>query len=111
MKVTALIEQADRQAQLVDALLLARYALVIHDGMTLLGDDEPPSRLRINFRSELERIDAALQAAGIDTTQALAPPILDRCNDTGHRDDRNNDGGNDDSGNDDSNGVPPDAGK
>jgi hypothetical protein len=107
MKVTALIEQADRQAQLVDALLLARYALVVHDGMTLLGDDEPPPRLRISFRCELERIDAALQAAGIDTTQALAPPLMDRCNHAGHRDS----GRDNDSGNDDSNRVPPDAGQ
>ncbi len=39
MKATAFLEQAKREAQLVDALLVARYALVIHDGMTLLGDD------------------------------------------------------------------------
>jgi len=36
MKTTAFLEQAKREAQLVDALLVARYALVIHDGMTLL---------------------------------------------------------------------------
>ncbi|MFM0327757.1 hypothetical protein [Caballeronia glebae] len=55
MKVTVLIEQAKREAQLVDALLLARYAFVIHDGMTLLGDDDPPPSWRISFRRELKR--------------------------------------------------------
>ncbi|WP_321797475.1 hypothetical protein [Caballeronia sp. J97] len=44
MKATTFLEQAKREAQLVDALLVAQYALVIHHGMTLLGGDEPPSR-------------------------------------------------------------------
>lgn len=103
MKVPAPIAQADREAQRVHALLRARHALVIHDGMTLLGDDEPPSRLRISFRSELERIDAALHATGIVTTQALAPPMMDRCTDVGRRDSNRD--------NDVSDGVPRDAGK
>jgi hypothetical protein len=60
MKATAFLEQAKREAQLVDALLVARYALVIHDGMTLLGDDEPPTRWQVSFKAELMRIDAAL---------------------------------------------------
>ncbi|MDR5769612.1 hypothetical protein [Caballeronia sp. LZ028] len=78
MKATASLEQAKREAQLVDALLVARYALVIHDGMTLLGDDEPPSRWYVSFKAELTRIDAALRMAGIDTQQPLRPPTLDR---------------------------------
>ena len=75
MKATAFLEQAKREAQLVDALLVARYALVIHDGMTLLGDDSPPSSWRVSFKTELQRIDAALQMAGIDTQQPLHPPM------------------------------------
>ncbi|QSN60460.1 MULTISPECIES: hypothetical protein [unclassified Caballeronia] len=76
MKATTFLEQAKREAQLVDALLVARYALVIHNGMTVLGDDEPPSRWQMRFHRELQCIDAALQMAGIDTTQALHPPNL-----------------------------------
>ncbi|SAK79798.1 hypothetical protein AWB79_05099 [Caballeronia hypogeia] len=97
MKATAFLEQAKREAKLVDALLVARYALVIHDGMTLLGDDEPPTRWRVSFRTELERIDAALQMAGIDTQQPLCPPVLDWSDGDG---DHQHDG----------DGVPPDAG-
>ncbi|WP_167354164.1 hypothetical protein [Caballeronia fortuita] len=90
------MKQAKREAQLVDALLVARYALVIHDGMMLVGDDEPPTRWRVSFRTELERIDAALQMAGIDTQQPLRPPMLDRSDGDG---DHQHDG----------DGVPPDA--
>ncbi|SAL88432.1 hypothetical protein AWB74_08560 [Caballeronia arvi] len=91
MKATAFLEQAKREAQLVDALLVARYALVIHDGMTLLGDDEPPTRWRVSFKSELQRVDAALRRAGIDTQQPLRPPMLDgRDGDRDH--DREGDG-------------------
>jgi len=78
MKATAFLKQARREAQLVDALLVARYALVIHDGMTLLGDGKPPTRWQACFKAELMRIDAALQMAGIDTQQPLRPPMLDR---------------------------------
>ncbi|MDR5822358.1 hypothetical protein [Caballeronia sp. LZ043] len=91
MKATAFLEQAERKAQVVDALLVARYALVIHDGMTLLGDDEPPTRWRASFKAELRRIDAALQMAGIDTQQPLRPPMIG--NDAEHNGD----------------GLPPDA--
>ncbi|MDR5884011.1 hypothetical protein QCE69_37625 [Caballeronia sp. LZ032] len=97
MKATEFLEQAKREAQLVDALLVARYALVIHDGMMLLGDDEPPTRWRVSFRAELLRIDAALEMAGIDTQQPLRPPMLD-----------GGDGEGDHEG--DGDGVPPDAG-
>ncbi|WP_061136427.1 hypothetical protein [Caballeronia fortuita] len=43
--------------------------------MTVLSDDEcsPPWALDLN--SPLKRIDAALQMAGIDTTQPLRAPI------------------------------------
>ncbi|WP_250517742.1 hypothetical protein [Caballeronia sp. INDeC2] len=75
MRTTAFLKQAEREAQFVDALLLARYALTIHHGMTVIGDDEYASPWPLNFRHELERIDAVLQAAGIDTTQPLRPPI------------------------------------
>ena len=67
MKATAFLEQAQLEAQLVDAPLVERYGIVIHGSMTLLGDDEPPSSWRVNFKPELQHIDVALQMAGIDT--------------------------------------------
>ncbi|GGD96577.1 hypothetical protein [Caballeronia grimmiae] len=60
----------------MEAADVARYALVIHDGMTPLGDDEPPSRWPMRFDCEIQCIDAALEMAGIDTTQALHPPNI-----------------------------------
>ncbi|GAB5097700.1 hypothetical protein [Caballeronia sp. HLA56] len=71
MKTHAFLKQAEREARFVDALLLARYALTIHDGMTILGDDEDRSRWPMDFSIELGRIDEVLQMAGIDTTQPL----------------------------------------
>ncbi|AQH05151.1 hypothetical protein A9R05_39810 (plasmid) [Burkholderia sp. KK1] len=56
-----LASNARRQQQLVDELLVARDALVIHDGMMMLVYDEPPPRWRVSFKADLQRIDAALQ--------------------------------------------------
>ena len=75
MRTTAFLKQTEREAQFVDALLLARYALTIHHGMTVIGDDEYASTWPLDFSRELGRIDALLHAAGIDTTQPLHPPI------------------------------------
>jgi hypothetical protein len=74
MKTTTFLKHAEREAQFIDALL-ARYALTVHHGMTVLGDDEYSSPWPLNFSKELGRIDAVLQMAGIDTTQALHPPV------------------------------------
>jgi hypothetical protein len=54
-------------------MLLAWYALATHNGLTKLADAEDPSRGLVNFGAELRCDDAALQMAGIDTTQ------LSRC--------------------------------
>jgi hypothetical protein len=72
MKAKTFIEQAERDAKLIDALLLARYMLVIHDGKLCTAEGET---WRLDFRPELDEIDAALQMAGIDTTQPLAAPV------------------------------------
>ena len=72
MKPKTFIEQAEREAKLVDALLLARYTLVIHNGKLCTAERET---WEMNFRAELIRIDAALQMAGIDTTQPMHPPF------------------------------------
>ena len=69
MESDEFLKQAEREAQFVDALLLARYVLTIYDGMTVLGDDTDSSGLPLNFGFELQRIEAVLQMAGVDTTQ------------------------------------------
>jgi hypothetical protein len=72
MKAKAFIDQAKREAKLIDALLLARYMLVIHDGKMCSAEGETSE---LDFSAELAEINAALQIAGIDTTQPLHPPI------------------------------------
>jgi hypothetical protein len=64
----------DDQAKppLVKALLIARYTLVIHNGMTATSEGES---WRLDFTGELAEIDAALQTAGIDTTKPMLAPV------------------------------------
>ncbi|TCK32509.1 hypothetical protein B0G84_8315 [Paraburkholderia sp. BL8N3] len=72
MKPQTFIQHAEREAKLIDALLLARYTLAIHNGKLCTAERET---WEMNFRLELSRIDAALQVAGIDTTEPLHPPF------------------------------------
>jgi hypothetical protein len=72
MKAKAFIDQAKREAKLIDALLLARYMLVIHDHKLCTSEGET---WELDFAPELKEIDDALQMAGIDTTQPLHAPI------------------------------------
>ncbi|MFL9903056.1 hypothetical protein PQR71_33755 [Paraburkholderia fungorum] len=60
------------QPEIVKALLLARYTLVIHNGMTATSEGES---WKLDFTTELARIDAALQSAGIDTTKPMLAPV------------------------------------
>jgi hypothetical protein len=57
---------------LVRTLLLARYTLVIHNGMKVTSEGES---WRLDFTGELAEIDAALQSAGIDTTKPMLAPV------------------------------------
>ncbi|MEI6002731.1 hypothetical protein H3V53_38230 [Paraburkholderia bengalensis] len=72
MKTQTFIDQAKREAKLVEALLLVRYTLVIHDSNIIRCEGE---EWRLDFSPELDVIDAALQMAGIDTTQPLIAPV------------------------------------
>ena len=67
MRVTALIRQAERQAKLVEALLLARRTLVILDGNIVVRDD---GEWMLDLRDELEAIDAALELAGFNAARS-----------------------------------------
>jgi hypothetical protein len=60
------------QPPLVKALLIARYTLVIHNGMKVTSEGES---WRLDFAGELAEIDAALQSAGIDTTKPMLAPV------------------------------------
>jgi hypothetical protein len=75
MKAKAFIDQAKREAKLIDALLPARYMLVIHDGKMCSAEGET---WELDFRPELDEIDVALQMAGIDTTQPMHAPVRRR---------------------------------
>lgn len=60
------------QPPLVQALLVARYTLVIHDGMVVTSEGES---WQLDFSSQLARIDAALKNAGIDTARPMVAPV------------------------------------
>lgn len=60
------------QPPLIQALLLARYILVIHNGMKVTSEGES---WKLDFTAELAKIDAALQTAGIDTTKPMVAPV------------------------------------
>jgi hypothetical protein len=60
------------QSEVVQALLVARYTLVIHDGMKVTSEGESWT---LDFADQLARIDAALQGAGIDTTKPMVAPV------------------------------------
>ncbi|WP_176054727.1 hypothetical protein [Paraburkholderia caribensis] len=57
---TTFITQVMSHAKLVEALLLARATLLIHDGDVIVSGSGPCT---LNFRRELEVIDAALDVA------------------------------------------------
>ncbi|AUT70213.1 MULTISPECIES: hypothetical protein [Paraburkholderia] len=84
MNTTEFIQQAERQAKIVEALLLARYTLVIHDSNIIRCEGE---EWTLDFRPEIEVIDAALELAGIDTTQPMIAPARRRDDDSDGGDD------------------------
>jgi hypothetical protein len=71
MRTAAFLNQEEREARIVDALLRARYALTVHHVMTVLSGDECLRPWALDVSLPLKRIDAALQMAGIDQ---LNPP-------------------------------------
>ncbi|MBB5508186.1 hypothetical protein [Paraburkholderia atlantica] len=65
-------EDLSDQPPLVRALLLARYTLVIHNGMKVTSEGESWT---LDFASQIAEIDAALQGAGVDTTKPMLAPV------------------------------------
>ncbi|NVI06334.1 hypothetical protein [Paraburkholderia youngii] len=61
-----------KQSALVQALLIAPYALVIHDGMKVTSEGRS---WKLDFSGELTKIAEALEGAGIDTTTPILAPV------------------------------------
>ncbi|MBC8641606.1 hypothetical protein IAG25_32805 [Caballeronia sp. EK] len=70
MDANQFIKQAGKDAKIIDALHYARYALVVHDGMTVTCEGE---EWQLNFRQEIGKLTAAMEALGIDTALLHAP--------------------------------------
>ncbi|WP_176053180.1 hypothetical protein [Paraburkholderia caribensis] len=75
MKAKVFVAADDRCATLVDAFLLARYLLTVHDGFAMhTGKDE----WQIDLGPELQKLDAVLEMAGVDVSQPLRIPVRKR---------------------------------
>lgn len=60
------------QPPLIRALLIARHTLVVHNGIAVSREGK---WWRLDFTAELAEINAALEAAGIDTTKPMLAPV------------------------------------
>ncbi|MCO4879033.1 hypothetical protein [Paraburkholderia caribensis] len=74
MKTQTFIDQARRDASILDCLQRARYALAIHNGMTIIGDDVERSEWKLDFDAEIREIDAIMEMLGVDFSEPLRPP-------------------------------------
>jgi hypothetical protein len=65
------IDSLKRDAKIIQALHVARYALVTHSGARCLmeGDTFP-----MDFSAELDQIDEVMVMLGVDLTQPLPAP-------------------------------------
>ena len=70
MKSTSCVEQALREAKIVEALSIARFALGIHDRLLHTREGK---QIEMDFRYEIRKIDEALGLLGVDTSQLIAP--------------------------------------
>lgn len=72
------ISMLKRDAQIIDALHIARYALVTHNSLTVRceGTEWP-----INFEAEISKIDEVMTMLGVDLTQPLPAPTKGDCDD------------------------------
>lgn len=64
-----LLDSLKRDAQIIQALHIARYALVTHGG--LIVSCEGSSWRRMDFSGELDEIDKVMEMLGVDLTQPL----------------------------------------
>lgn len=66
------ISAMKRDAQIIDALHVARYALVIHNGAKVTCEGQS---FKMDFERELEKIDAVMTMLGVDLSEPLPAPV------------------------------------
>lgn len=66
------IEAAKRDAEIIDALHVARYALVIHSGCAMICEGHKST---MDFSPEIEKINAVMTMLGVDLTEPLPAPV------------------------------------
>lgn len=75
MKPITFIEQAERDAKIVDAIHYARYALVRYHSLPVTMEGE---QFDMDFSLEIAKLTEAMELLGIDTSNGLiAPPFPD----------------------------------
>ncbi|WP_133660516.1 hypothetical protein [Paraburkholderia sp. BL10I2N1] len=72
MKPGTFIEQAERDAKVVDAVHHAQYALVIHNGLMVRSEGE---EWQMEFEREIDRLTEAMTLLGIDMSKPLIAPV------------------------------------
>lgn len=71
MSASKFIEATERDAKIIEALHLARYALVIHHSLPFECEGE---RMKMDFSEELAKIDEVMTMLGVDFTEPLPAP-------------------------------------
>ncbi|MEZ2311744.1 hypothetical protein AB6809_34555 [Paraburkholderia sp. RCC_158] len=69
------IWHAKRDTKVIGALNVALHTLVVHDGMLVRAEG---NEWTLNFRSQIERVREAMEMLGIDTSEPLIAPPLER---------------------------------
>jgi hypothetical protein len=72
MNADKFLSEAEKAAKLIDVMHKARYAMVIVDGRTVRIEG---TESRLDFKDEIDLIDEAMTALGIDMTQPLPAPV------------------------------------
>lgn len=70
-----LLASIKRDAKIINALHVARYALVIHDGCKFIIEG---TQLKTDFSEEINSVDEVLIMLGLDPTQPLPAPVKNR---------------------------------
>ncbi|HTI19167.1 MAG TPA: hypothetical protein VL598_16070 [Trinickia sp.] len=72
MKPTSSLAEALREAKIVEALSVARFALGTHDRLLHIREGQ---QIEMDFRYEIHKIDEALQLLGIDPARPPSAPL------------------------------------
>ena len=72
MKPGAYIAQAERDAKVIEALHVARYALVTHDSLTVRCEG---GEWEMDFSGQIAQLTEAMELMGVDMSQPLLAPM------------------------------------